>query len=284
MKVCVKAPAKVNLLLNVVGRRADGYHLIDSIFQAIDWYERVTVEEAAPLSFHCTGGAPQDESNTALKAARLFAAYTGREACFRITVEKAVPMQAGLGGGSADAAGVLVALNRLTGADLSVETLCAIGEKIGADVPFCIRGGTALGTGIGTTLTPLKALTHGYFVIVKPACGVSTPEAYRLVDNATDAAHPSAMAFVSALEADDHAAMAALMQNTFEGALQLPDCLAAKQQLLAHGAKAACMSGSGSAVFGWFDDQRTAEACAKALAPSYTDTRLCRPCNGVIFD
>lgn len=284
MSVTVKAPAKVNLLLDVAGRRADGYHLIDSIFQTIDWYERVTVETADTLCFSCTGGAPLDESNTAVKAARLFAAHVGCEANFRITVEKHVPMQAGLGGGSADAAGVLVALNRLTGAGLSVGTLCEIGEKIGADVPFCIRGGTALGTDIGTTLTPIKPFVHGCFVIVKPACGVSTPEAYRLVDHATDAAHPSATAFIQALEADDYATMAALMQNTFEGALQLPECMAAKKQLLQHGAMAACMSGSGSAVFGWFDDVNTAEQCAQTLAPQYVRVQVCRPCRGVVIE
>ena len=158
MSVTVLAPAKINLALDVVGRREDGYHLLETVFQTVDWYDRITVEVADKTEVLCDGGAPQDASNTAYRAAVLFAEYTKRDEQYRVTVEKHIPMQAGLAGGSADAAGTLVALNRLTGADLSVDDLCAIGAKIGADVPFCIRGGTMLGTGTGTDLSPLPAL------------------------------------------------------------------------------------------------------------------------------
>lgn len=284
MSVSVKAPAKINLLLDVVGRREDGYHVLDTVFQAIDWYDRITVEFADTMQFSCTGGAPQDDSNTALKAVRVFAAYTGRKDTYRITVEKHIPMQAGLAGGSADAAGVLVALNTLTGENLPLSVLCELGDKVGADVPFCVMGGTARGRGTGGLLTPLTPFTDGYFVIVKPSCGVSTPEAYRLVDTAPSLVHPSADAFIEALQNGDRIAMAEWMQNTFESALSLPDCLTAKQQLLEHGAKAACLSGSGSAVFGWFTDLAVATKCAEELAPLYVNARVCRPCGGVVVE
>ena len=284
MKVTVKAPAKINLVLDVVGRREDGYHLLETVFQTVDWYDIVTVEPADTITVLCDGGAPQDESNTAYRAACLFREYTKQNAGYRITVEKHIPMQAGLAGGSADAAGTLVALNHLTGAGLSLDELCELGKKIGADVPFCIRGGTVLGTGTGTDLQPLPPFDRGYFVIVKPIGGVSTPEAYRLVDEKPDLFHPSAKAFCKALEVGDLDGMAACIGNSFEEALALRDCLAARDTLRKHGALAACMSGSGSAVFGLFRSRESAEQCAFVMAQQYAAVRVCQPCKGVIVE
>lgn len=284
MSVTVNAPAKINLVLDVVGRRDDGYHLLETVFQTVDWYDRITVELADTIQVLCDGGAPQDESNTAYRAAALFREFTGRREEYRITVEKHIPMQAGLAGGSADAAGVLVALDRLTGTDLSLDELCKLGAGIGADVPFCIRGGTALGTGTGTDLQPLPPFDRGYFVIVKPQGGVSTPEAYRRVDTAPNLFHPSAHAFCEALQNGDWDAMAGHIGNSFEQALALPDCLAARDRLLKNGATAACMSGSGSAVFGLFESCDPADACAAAMAQHYAQVRVCRPCSGIVFD
>lgn len=284
MSVTVNAPAKVNLVLDVVGRREDGYHLLETVFQTVDWCDRITVDFADTTEVFCDGGAPQDESNTAYRAAMLFREYTGRNENYRITVQKHIPMQAGLAGGSADAAGVLVALNRLTGANLSLDELCELGAKIGADVPFCIRGGTALGTGTGTDLQPLPAFETGYIVIVKPTGGVSTPEAYRLVDGKADLFHPSASAFCEALKNGDWEKMTAAIGNSFEDALCLPDSLAARDMLLKNGAAAACMSGSGSSVFGLFESQDTAERCAAAMGQYYAQVRVCRPCRGITVD
>lgn len=284
MSIAVKAPAKINLVLDVVGRREDGYHLLQTVFQTVDWYDRITVDFADTIQVLCDGGAPQDESNTAYRAASLFLEHTGRQEGYRITVEKNIPMQAGLAGGSADAAGTLVALNRLTNADLSLDTLCELGAKIGADVPFCIRGGTALGTGTGTTLQPLPAFEKGHIVIVKPTGGVSTPEAYRLVDATPNLFHPSVAAFCEALQNGDWAAMTTFVGNSFEQALALPDCLAARERLLQNGAAAACMSGSGSAVFGLFDSENTADKCASAMSQQYAQVCVCRPCAGIVFE
>ncbi len=284
MSVTVKAPAKINLVLDVVGRREDGYHLLETVFQTVDWYDRITVSVAEQTQVFCDGGAPQDESNTAYRAAMLFRQHIGCDEHYRITIEKHIPMQAGLAGGSADAAGALVALNRLTGADLSTDELCEIGAKIGADVPFCIRGGTALGTGTGTELQPLPAFDKGYIVIVKPSGGVSTPEAYRLVDGKADLFHPSAHAFCEALKNGDWKGMTAAVGNSFEDALQLEDSLAARDRLLENGADAACMSGSGSSVFGLFTVRETAERCAAMLSDHYAQVRVCQPCGGVVLD
>ncbi|MBQ9963660.1 MAG: 4-(cytidine 5'-diphospho)-2-C-methyl-D-erythritol kinase [Clostridia bacterium] len=281
MSVCVKAPAKINLVLDVVGKREDGYHVLETVFQSVDWYDRITVDYADTLCFTCNGDLPQDASNTAYRAAVLFAEYIGERAAFRIDVEKHIPVQAGLAGGSADAAGTLVALNHLTGAGLSQAQLCDLANKVGADVPFCVMGGTAFATGTGDILTPLPALEQGFFVIVKPEGGVSTPEAYRLVDNAEKLFHPSAKTFCEALESGDVTAMAAAVGNTFEAALSLPACLAARDQLTENGAIAACMSGSGTAVFGWFTDRQTAENCTARLSPLYANVQVCQPCGGV---
>ena len=282
MKITVKAPAKINLVLDVVGRRADGYHLLETVFQAVDWYDRITVESAKEMHFTCSGNAPQDERNTAYRAAVLFNERIGCTDAYHITIDKQIPMQAGLAGGSADAAGVLVALNQLHGEPLSVEQLCEIGAKIGADVPFCVVGGTVLATGVGEQLRPLPALAQGYVVIAKPTDGVSTPEAYRRLDAVQNLPHPSADACCNAIENGDFEAMARTVGNVFETALAIPSCTAIKEQLLQHGALAACMSGSGSAVFGLFREKTLAEQCAKQLP--FETVRVCRPCGGVIVE
>ncbi len=282
MKITVKAPAKINLVLDVVGRRADGYHLLETVFQAVDWYDRITVESAEQMRFLCSGSAPQDERNTAYRAAVLFNERIGCTDAYHITVDKQIPMQAGLAGGSADAAGVLVALNRLRGEPLSVAELCEIGAKIGADVPFCVVGGTVLATGIGEQLRSLPPWTQGYVVIAKPTDGVSTPEAYRRLDAAQNLPHPSADACCKAIESGNREALACSVGNVFETALAIPSCLSLKEQLLQHGAAAACMSGSGSAVFGLFYEKVPAEQCAEQL--QVETVRVCRPCGGVIVE
>ena len=157
MEVTVLAPAKINLTLDVTGRReTDGYHLVETVMQSIDLFERITVREdknAGIVLDVDDERVPSDERNTAYRAAQAFLKTAGvQEKGLHIRIEKRVPMQAGLGGGSADAAGVLVALNELTDARLELENLCEIGAQIGADVPFCLQGGAALCTGTGTIL------------------------------------------------------------------------------------------------------------------------------------
>lgn len=285
MNVSVKAPAKINLVLDVAGRRDDGYHLLDTVFQTVGWYDRITVENTESGSVTLSSGTlelPPEES-IAYRTAVGFCEVSGFHKGVHITLENHIPVRAGLGGASADAAGVLMALNRLAGDPLTAETLCQIGARLGADVPFCLMGGTARGTQTGTVLQPLEPLDEGWFVIVKPQEGVSTPEAYRLLDTKPSLFHPSAGAFCAALSAGDFEGMAVCVGNSFENALALPACAAAKQRLLKAGAAAACMSGSGSAVFGWFADEKTAKACAAGMT-DYAQVHTCRPCSGILFE
>ena len=284
MMVKAFAPAKINLTLDVTGRREDGYHLLCTVMQTVDWYDVVTVSSAddGAVTLNCDGGIPADASNTAYKAAVLFRQAAGcADRGFTVTVEKHIPSQAGLAGGSADAAGVLHALNELTGAGLSVVELCDIGAHIGADVPFCVRGGTVLCTGTGTELAPLPALPDCTVVIVKPDGGVSTPEAYRLLDTAPVLLHPDTHGLCAALQQGGLAGVAACVSNSFEQPLALPHTAGICSRLRAGGALAAALSGSGSAVFGLFENAQTAAACADALAATYAQIRVCHPCPGV---
>lgn len=181
--VTVLAPAKLNLTLDVTGTRPDGYHTLDMIMQAVSLRERVTLRRSRGLSLSLPGSrVPANEHNTAYKAALAFFHGTGLLAGAAITVEKHVPVRAGMAGGSADAAAVLVGLNELYGARLSAAELCALGAQVGADVPFSIVGGTARVTGVGDILEPLKPCPPCFFTVCMPAGGISTPQAYARYD------------------------------------------------------------------------------------------------------
>ena len=286
MTVRVLAPAKINLTLDVVGRREDGYHLLRSVMQTVDLCDTVTVTEAESggIRLLCDGGIPADSSNTAYRAAALFAERTGRDLNVTITVEKHIPSQAGLAGGSTDAAAVLAALNVLTDAGLSLPQLCDRGAEIGADVPLCVHGGTVLCTGTGTELTPLPALPPCSVVIVKPEGGVSTPQAYRLLDSAPALLHPDTDAFCRGLQSGSLSAVTPFVGNSFEQPLALPYTADIRRRLAQGGSMADALSGSGSAVFGLFEDEATAAACAERLRKRYPETFVCRPCNGLIVE
>jgi 4-diphosphocytidyl-2-C-methyl-D-erythritol kinase len=207
---------------------------------------------------------PIDTRNIVRKAARAFFAHTGIAGGCHIVVQKTIPTQAGLGGGSADAAATLRALNELYEAALSADELCAIGLRCGADVPFCVRGGTALAEGVGEKLTALPT-PEGYAVILKPSVGISTVEAYAQYDAAGDVPHPDTVGCLEAVRAGDIRAVAACCGNVFEY-LPLPEEIGqAAQKLLEQGALVAQMSGSGSAVFGLFAARAAAEAAAAAV-------------------
>ena len=286
MTVRVLAPAKINLMLDVIGRREDGYHLLRSVMQTVDLYDVVTVADAShgTIRLTCDGGIAADSSNTAYRAAVLFEEYTKQRLSVDITVEKHIPSQAGLAGGSADAAAVLVALNALTDAALSIEQLCELGARIGADVPLCIHGGTVLCTGTGTQLAPLSPLPDCTAVIVKPEGGVSTPQAYRLLDSAPQLFHPDADGMCRALQSGDLSGVMSCVGNSFEQPLSLPHTADIRRRLTDGGAQASALSGSGSAVFGLFKDADTAAACAVSLRAFYPQTFVCRPCGGPLLE
>ena len=279
MNVTLRAPAKLNLALDVIDRREDGYHTLRTVMQTIDWCDVITVRFTDDTAIHltCDGGIPADESNIAYRAAALFREKTGSTQGISVTVEKHIPSQAGMAGGSADGAAVLCALNELSGYPLSQDELLVLGAKLGADVPFCLLGGTALATGIGTDLTALPPLPPCFFVVVKPEGGVSTPEAYRLLDSAPALLHPDVDAMCNAIRNSDLSGVIPYMGNSFEEPLALPHTADITAQLKEYGAAAALLTGSGSAVFGLFSEERSARAAAEQLQKRYPLTRVCQP-------
>lgn len=280
MKLTLQAPAKVNLTLLVSARRGDGYHDVSTVMQTVDLCDTLTLTgEGRGLTLTCTDPAvPADDSNLVLRAARLFFAEAGLpvpDLHFRL--EKRIPSQAGLGGGSSNAASALLALRTLYEPALSDEKLECMAARLGSDVPFFIRGGTMHCTGRGERIAPLPPLTAGWFVIVKPPEGFSTPAMYRRLDELPpEPARPDGM--TAALESGDIRAVAAALYNSFERAVP-PDSAvrAIENALRVHGALAAMLSGSGSAVFGLFAREDTARAAANALRARWPLTFVARP-------
>ena len=263
-----KAAAKINLSLDVTGRREDGYHTLESIFQSVTVYDTIelTIEDGQGITLTCDApGVPCDEHNLAWKAAAAFLEATGRQAKVAISLHKAIPSGAGMGGGSADAAGVLWGLNELLNCGLTNQQLRDIGVKLGADVPFILLGGTALAKGIGEELTSLKAVPDLRLIIVKGKEGVSTPAAYKAIDALEDPPHPDTAGMLTAIETGDTELLKQCCGNLFEAAIDCADVTRAKHRLLECGADCAVMTGSGAAVFGIFPDTMPEPEFAKAL-------------------
>ena len=205
--VVVLAPAKLNLSLDVAGLLPNGYHDLDMVMQTIDLYERITLRRSADLTLRLPGSfVPPNDKNTAYKAAVAFFNYTGLLAGVDITIQKHVPVRAGMAGGSADAAGVLVGLNELYSAQLSMSELCAIGAGIGADVPFALMGGTCRVKGVGDLIKPLPPCPDCWFVVVMPSVGISTPEAFKRYDIMGSPVHPDCERQEQAIRENDLAA------------------------------------------------------------------------------
>ena len=273
---CVeKAYAKVNLTLAVGEKRPDGYHEVVSVMQRVSLHDTLTAERTASgISLTCSDPAlPAGEENLAHRAAALFFRETGITGGAALALEKSIPSQAGLGGGSSDAASVLLALRRLYAPALSDTALEAMAAALGSDVPFFIRGGTQLATGRGEVLSPLPPLTEGWFVIVKPPESFSTAAMYRRLDELPPA-HTLALPPLQ----EGLSTLAAGLFNSFESVVP-PDSAVGriKAALTDHGALAALLSGSGSAVFGLFDHENTARDAAKALRDVWPETFLARP-------
>lgn len=279
--VTVLAPAKLNLSLDVVGTLPNGYHDLDMVMQTIDLYEKIILKTSRDLRLSLPGSfVPANDKNTAVKAALAFFDYTGLLAGVDINVYKRVPVRAGMAGGSADAAGVLVGLNELYGAKLSMSELCAIGAGIGADVPFALLGGTCRVRGVGDLMKALPPCPDCRFVVVMPSVGVSTPEAFARYDTMGSPVHPDCEAQEQAIRKNDLAAVCAAAGNALEhcsGAVETP---AICEILRANGAITAQMTGSGAAVFGIFADDAQARAAAAVLRKSYKQVYVCRPTTG----
>ena len=279
--VTVLAPAKLNLALDVVGLLPNGYHNLDMTMQALTLYERVVLRRSQNLSLTLPGSpVAANDSNTAIKAALAFFHYTGLLAGVEITIYKNVPVRAGMAGGSADAAGVLVGLNELYNARLSMSELCAIGAGIGADVPFALLGGTCRVRGVGDLMKALPPCPDCWFVVAMPSVGVSTPEAFARYDTMGSPVHPDCEAQEQAIRANDLRGVCAAAGNALEhcsGAVETP---AICKTLRAHGAVTAQMTGSGAAVFGIFDGENAARNAAVELKKGYKQVYVCKPTHG----
>ena len=277
-RVTVLAPGKLNLTLDVTGFAENGYHTLDMIMQSVSLAERVVVRKSGDLRLRLPGSfVPANESNTAYKAALVFFRETGLLAGADITVKKAVPVRAGMAGGSADAAAVLVGLNELYGARLSQKELCELGMMVGADVPFCIVGGTARVTGVGDVLEPLPPCPPCFFTVCMPKGGISTPQAYARYDALGTDVRPDGEAAVAAVRAGDLDALCAQMVNALEFSSGSAANRPIEEILRASGAKAALMTGSGAAVFGVFAERGAAETARAKLLERYPKAWVVRP-------
>lgn len=276
------APAKVNLALDIIGRRADGYHNMRMVMQTVSLRDTVTVEETAGGFALHTGGdfIPAGKKTLEQRAAEAFFTVIGQPMPgLSVTLEKRTPAYAGLGGGSADVAALLRALRERYCPDLPGAELERIGFTVGSDMPFCVRGGTALAEGRGERLTDLRPLPDCFFVICKPEFGIPTASLFALADRDAWNRRPDIDGMTAALEAGDLDGVAARLANVFEEVLPEPyhAVFAIKQRLLDLGALNAAMSGSGPSVFGIFRTRQTAEAAAKALKEVHSQTFLAEP-------
>lgn len=270
----IMAAAKVNLTLEITSKRSDGYHEIKSIMQSVGLFDTVTLSKnsSGKITVSCSRPEiPCDDTNIVCKCTKAFFKKLGKNCDgLHIDIKKDIPSQAGLAGGSADGAAVLVGLNELCGRPFSQSQLEALGGESGADIPFCIRGGTVLCEGIGTTLTPVKSIPECWFVLVKPPVGVSTAQAYKAVDSNEYILSNASNKMLAVI--NDITKIGNLLHNDFENALNIKELLSIKKELLSYeGALGACMSGSGSTVFALFSEHDKAAACAEAFKDRLKD-------------
>ena len=276
------APAKINLTLDILGRRPDGYHDVAMIMQSVTLSDTVTLTktEDKNISVSCSDPSiPCNESNIVYKCANAFFKETGIENTgIEIHIEKIIPCEAGLAGGSADGAATLRLLNFAFSAGLSDKALCEIGALVGADIPFCIVGGTRLATGTGTTLTKMKSMPKCFVVIVKPEISVSTKEAYALADSRTGMKFNYTDVCKDLIYRGDIRGIASALHNDFEEVLCLEEINSIKKIMYKQKALGAAMSGSGSAVFAIFQSKKAAEKCVAKLSETYSKVYLSQTC------
>ena len=270
----LRALAKINLGLDVVRKREDGYHEVRMIMQTIQMYDLLKIDKCSEPGIHLTTNLPYvpcDERNLVYKAAKLLMDEFEIRQGVIMNLKKFIPVSAGMAGGSSDAAAALVGMNRLFGLKLSMKDLMKRGVTIGADVPYCIMRGTALAEGIGEILTPLSPVPFCYILIGKPGINVSTKTAYENLNLSQIQQHPRIDSMIEAIQAQDLREMAGLMENVFEPGIirEYPVVQNIKDLMLEGGAFNAMMSGSGPTVFGVFDSRRKMEKTAQKLRESH---------------
>lgn len=276
----MKAYAKINLSLDVVGKREDGYHLLRMIMQSIDLYDLINIDlKEAGIELSCDKAyVPVDSRNIAYKAAELFLKEYGIGSGVRIDIQKNIPVAAGLAGGSTDAAAVLKGLRDLLKPEVTDEELMGLGVRIGADVPYCIAGGTALCEGIGEKITKLDPFRDKILILVKPPFGVSTKTVYQKLDIGKIRIHPPTNRLIKAMREQDLSYVSKNMKNVLENVtLNRKHTLRLiKDELVELGAMGSMMSGSGPSVFGFFEDMLQAQRCYDAMKLKYKETFITR--------
>ena len=277
------AYAKLNLTLDVLGKREDGYHDLESVMQTISIRDDVEIDVGTgkPWRLLCSmEGIPTDERNLAMKAARVYCDAMGKNPeGLEIRILKRIPTGAGMGGGSADAAAVLRALNRHYGEPLSLPALAELGAQVGSDVPFCTIGGTAMVEGRGERLRKLPNMPDCVFVVCKPAFSVSTPELYRKIDTVAIPLRPDNRAMERALLAQDLAAVAAQVYNVFDPVVTAEhlELNYIKSICNSYGSMAQQMTGSGSAVFAILPNFEYAAVVCNMLKENYPQVYIGKP-------
>ena len=283
MTTTERAYAKLNLTLDILRKREDGYHDLRMVMQSVDLFDEITLEinSSKEIKLYTDEGLlPRDDSNIAVKAARIFFRETGVEnPGLTIRLQKHLPICAGMGGGSSDGAAVLRGLRRLFCPELPGERLEEIGTMVGSDVPFCVRGGTALAEGRGEILTSLPPLSPCSLVVCKPDFPISTPELFRAVRLKGLRCHPDTAGMITALERGELDGVARRLYNVFEEFLprRFREVEDIKGALLDQGAMGAAMTGSGPTVFGLFRREEEALAAARVLRERYRQTFFARP-------
>lgn len=277
-----KAFAKLNISLDVSRARDDGYHDLKMIMQSVTFCDEVDVNlnESGIFSARTNlAYVPSDDKNLAVKAAKVILGGSGQGA--EITIDKKIPVGAGMAGGSADAAAVLRAVNRLLGNRYSLEELARLGERVGSDVPYCVINGTALAEGRGEILTPLNDFPDCEIVICKPSFAISTPELFKAIDRVKIRAHPDTEGIIEAVGRGDLREICRRMYNTFEEVddHRMRTVTEIKKTLIRSGAMGAIMTGTGSAVFGIFEPGSDVLPIAENLKKEYGFAVTAKPEN-----
>lgn len=272
--------AKINLTLDVTGKRENGYHDVKMIMQTVNLFDLIIVDKRkngisvkSNLEY-----LPTDERNIAYKAAKLFFEKSGIDAGVSIIMHKNIPVAAGLAGGSGNGGAVLVALNKLYDFPFTEEEIIDMSVTLGADVPYCIMGGTALAEGIGEELSKLPDCPKLNILLVKPPINISTPEVYREYDALEIVNHPDTEAMICAIKDKDISNICKNLSNTLEDVTikNNPVISGIKEKMIKNGAKAALMSGSGPTVFGIFDSEADAKKSADSFYKQYKEVYVCK--------
>uniref|UniRef100_UPI0038CC049A 4-(cytidine 5'-diphospho)-2-C-methyl-D-erythritol kinase n=1 Tax=Anaerosolibacter carboniphilus TaxID=1417629 RepID=UPI0038CC049A len=281
----IRGRAKINLSLDVLRRREDGYHEVKMIMQQVDLYDEITlreIEEGIKLECNCEF-IPVDEGNIAYRAAKLIKEKYHIQQGIYIHIDKNIPVAAGLAGGSTNAAAVLLGLNNLWDLGADKEALMELGMKLGADVPFCILGGAALAEGIGEKLTPIQGLENTWVVLCKPNIGVSTADVYKNLDVNKIQQRPDTERILDALCRKDIQVVAGNLKNVLEQVTEQmhPIVRDIKRRMLEYNALGSIMSGSGPTVFGLYKDYNKAKSAYDNLNKVYKQTYVVKTFSGV---